>query len=538
MLGKGCKALQIARSGAGCTLSDGYSIDQAAYYSGGFLVGLSAFSTYQAIGDTSFLNIARCTAQRLDGLVPTSGVVPILTVKGVVDTTASVIPMTTQVNVLAMCSELALFDTSFVPLVRKLAHGVLGGLDEHTGLLCVELPLRSNVPRTAETSLGAVGAFGAQALARASFVTGDTLFRSTSEKILSEIWNRRNKKNDMIGETWDLVTDSAGKVAYPGRMFRFDDMGGAYLRALMTALDVHPSHELQEILVQYERGLIDAIWDTRIASDGGFRYLTDPKGEEQAAEVETMYGLFIATLLRTLPYIPDAELRRSVIDRCRIHANGVFLTEYGLKHFMIPHNLAEGGGYNNELNDSQLGYAVLQYPLGMCALAHVTDEPSYAKATKAVIDTLLVRHRLADAEGVPPGYASMIETQPPFGRETSYYSSNWCREFLFLPAYLLFASIEPSRSVQVDWGNGTIPNVYGLCNSPPFWDLHKVNYDRSAKRLTITTSTGSGLGLIRLDELGHESIARVIKDGADGRAYEGNTLACEAGAHRYEVFFK
>lgn len=524
-------------------LPDGFNLAQNTTFRPGFLTGLSCISTFEATGDSTFLFIAQHTAQELGHWLPPSGILPELTISnGRATSDSAVIFVGTQANVLSLVSMVSTHDRTYSPLVHRLAQGVLKHcIDSRTGVAFQNIESPDGSPhRSSETGmeaqLGSCSCFVAEALALASEATGDSTYLEAAVRILNSIWAKRNKETGLLSEVWDLEKDSAGTLLYPGSMFRFDDMGGAYLRALRCVYDIGADKGLLQIAREYTSALLVGTWDKNIAG-GAFRYLNHVDGSEADPQLETMYGLFIGTLLSNMGMIGDPDLRTRVLGRCKAHADHVLLSGFGLKHFMVPHNLSEGGAYTNEHNDSQLAYAALQFPYGLAQLSHASNDPVYWQLARQLYDTLLERHVIRDTLIAPPGYIDMVETTPPFSPEQDYYSPGWCREMLFAPAYMLYASIRPGPGVTIDWYCDGQPIVLGLVNGAMHWDLSKVSINKETRTLRFTTASYSAAGTVDLGELGLGEIATASMDNGTSVEHHGTIVQVLDGDHRYLVSF-
>ncbi|MBP8822071.1 MAG: hypothetical protein KBH07_00335 [Flavobacteriales bacterium] len=524
-------------------LPDGFDLARNTAFRPGFLTGLSCISTFEATGDSAFLFIAQRTAHELGHWLPPSGILPELTVSnGLVSSDSAVVFVGTQANVLSLVSMVSTHDSTCIPLVHRLAQGVLNHcLDARTGVAYQNIESPDGAPhRSSETGLeaqlGSSSCFVAEALALASEATGDPSYVEAAVRILKSIWAKRNKQTGLVSEVWDLEKDSVGTRLYPGSMFRFDDMGGAYLRALHCVYNISADKDLLQIAREYTSALLNGIWDENIAG-GAFRYLNHVDGSESDPQLETMYGLFIGTLLSNREMIGDPDLSERVLDLCKAHADHVLLSGYGLKHFMVPHNLSEGGEYSNEHNDSQLAYAALQFPYGLAQLSHAANDPVYGLLARQLYDTLLERHVIRDTLIAPPGYIDMVETTPPFSPEKDYYSFGWCREMLFAPAYMLYASIRPGPGVAIDWYHDGQPIVLGLVNGAMHWDPTKVSINKETRTLHFTTTSYSAAGTVDLGELGLGEIATVSIDNSTSAEHNGTTIRVLQGGHGYLVSY-
>ncbi|MGV9012720.1 MAG: glycoside hydrolase family 47 protein [Flavobacteriales bacterium] len=524
-------------------LPDGFDLARNKAFRPGFLTGLSCISTFEATGDSAFLFIAQRTAHELGHWLPPSGILPELTVTNeLVSSHSAVVFVGTQANVLSLVSMVSMHDSTCIQLVHRLAQGVLNHcLDARTGVAYQNIESPDGTPhRSSETGmeaqLGSSSCFVAEALALASEATGDPTYVEAAVRVLNSIWAKRNKQTGLVSEVWDLDKDSVGTHLYPGNMFRFDDMGGAYLRALRCVYDISADKDLLQIAREYTSALLDGVWDKNIAG-GAFRYLNHVDGSESDPQLETMYGLFIGTLLSNTEMIGDPDLGKRVLDRCKAHADHVLLSGYGLKHFMVPHNLSEGGQYTNAHNDSQLAYAALQFPYGLAQLSHAANDPVYWQLARQLYDTLLERHVIRDTLIAPPGYIDMVETTPPFLPEKDYYSFGWCREMLFAPAYMLYASIRPGPGVDIDWYHDGQPIVLGLDNGAMHWDPSKVSINKEAHTLHFTTATYSATGTVDLGELGLGEIATVSTDDGTSVEHKGMRIRVLQGNHGYQVSF-
>jgi hypothetical protein len=524
-------------------LHDGFNLEHGRKARPGFQAGLSQFSLFMATGDSSWLFHAIGAAKELEALLPPSGIIPVVADRSDTLMTASEpVFVGIQANILSMVAASSLVDPELRGLTVRLADGLLLCRDPTTGLFHETVLSPEGVPVSdpvtgMEAQLGSVSCFAIQALVMASMATMDTSYAAYAREALYAVWRRRSPATGMVSEAWDIRADRPGSRLYPEAKFRFDDMGGAFLRAAMMVQHYYQDEGTAAMMKRYAQDLIARTWDERIGG-GGFRYLSSVDGSRDEAQVETMYGLFIGTLIRVGWQLHDPALNALIKERSRAHVNNVMLSGYGLKHFMVPHNLSEGGAYTNTSNDSQLGYAALQFPYGLAQLSSVTHDRRYLMLSEQLYDTLLYRHRIREAPGVPPGYIDKVETQPPFGPEKDYYSYGWCKEFLFAPAYLLFASMEPSPGAHVDWYQGGPPIVLGLINGMPLWSMDRFRFSAAERTLRVNVNADSSTCTLGLNGLGFVGIREVHKDGGPYARFEGNTLRLDAGMHQYDLVFE
>lgn len=511
-----------------------------------FNIGLSCISMYYATGVEKFLDVAKKTADLLNRKLPQTGLIPEIEWKdsNIVLANDSVTFMSpTQATLLEFVCHLAKIDSSYDQLVVKLSDGIINyGLNSKSGQVYQAVNTYSGLaihfPEIGyESQLGSVSSNVAQALLTAYDVTKNVSYKQTALRILKSIWERRNINTNLIPETWDIVKDSVGLKMYPYGDFRFDDMGGAYLRALMPAYSLTGDKEILSIINLYTASLLKYVWDERIAG-GGFRYFTSTVSGKGSEQLETMYGLFIGTMLRCSKYLSDENLKQDILMKCQEHADHIFMTNYGVKNFMIPHSLSEDGKYSQKTNDSQLGYAVLQFPYGMQLLSTMTGDNNYRERCFQIVDTMIERYAIGDNIHSPKGYVNILETKPPFGFEIDYSSPKWCYMFEFLPSYLLYSSVQPSQGVQINWQDENEPNVYFLVEGMPYWDLNKVKFDFEQKTFFCEVNSKEENGYVKFDDLGFSGIKTVSCDDVFFNKFQGNKLEVRKGKHFYKIFFK
>ena len=508
-----------------------------------FDIGLAAVSVYYATGDSKYLKIAKETASLLDSLLPENGLIPQYSLDKQIIPNSTLYPGTWgQSNILCFVCALSAIDSSYKPLCKRLADGLLNFcINPANNLVYFQVCCSNGQPYDSketgyESQLGSSSCEVAQALLFAfKTLPGEKKYQYTSLRILRSIWELRNPKTDLVPECYNVYYSRKADRLYPSGQFRLDDMGGAYLRALTLAYQQTHDPEIRMILNRYVNALILYTWDTNIGCGGGFRYLTDLAGKGPP-EVETMYGLFIASLLEASQYV-DQETKKQIVSKCREHADHVFLTGYGVKNFMIPHIVSRGGEYTSKQNDSQLAYAVVQFPLGMSLLTQVTNDYNYVFRTNQTINTLLNRHKKGDNITSPLGFVNILETQPPFNFEKDYSSPSWCYQVMYLSSYMLFASIIPNNQVKINWLYDNSPCVFGLVAGMPFWDIRKVNFEMNERNLNLNDVIADDRGEINFDLLGYSGIDKVFCDGKRYFSFDGNKLITRKGHHSYKVYF-
>ena len=198
---------------------------------------------------------------------------------------------------------------------------------------------------------------------------------------------------------------------------------------------------------------------------------------------------------------------------------------------MVPHALDNAGNYLNVNSDSQLGYAVIQFPLGYNMLSNVTGNDEYRNISDELIETFLERHK-SNGEEIPIGYIDKIETIEPYGLEENYSKSHWMSQITYLPSYLLYNSIQIEGDVKINWEFNQEPNVLGLVDDIPIWDTDLVSMDLKNKTLKLKEVTGEGI--INLDSIGFGKISKVFIDGKKYRKFADNEIEIQEGTHSYE----
>ena len=440
-----------------------------------------------------------------------------------------------QASVLYMISYIAMVDDEYIDLMERLADGIINNfINEDNNLVWAKVNSITGEPIN-DKDYGYESQFSnytlksAQALLIAyKFLPEKIQYKEKALDILNSIWERRDSETNLIPESWDVLYDQAGSRLYPYNDFRYDDMGGVYIRTLMLAYNLTEDDKIMDILKVYTPALVDGIWDESI-NGGAFRYLNTTKGETSSTPmIETMHGLFTATLIEASKLIDNKE----ILDKCIENADNILINRFGIKNSMVPHALDNAGNYLNVNSDSQLGYAVIQFPLGYNMLSNVTGNDEYRNISDELIETFLERHK-SNGEEIPIGYIDKIETIEPYGLEENYSKSHWMSQITYLPSYLLYNSIQIEGDVKINWEFNQEPNVLGLVDDIPIWDTDLVSMDLKNKTLKLKEVTGEGI--INLDSIGFGKISKVFIDGKKYRKFADNEIEIKEGTHSYEV---
>lgn len=501
--------------------------------------GFSLMSTFLATGDPKYLDAVKKTADYLNTILPVTGLVPAIPTRNALPSDSNTyLGGEGQLQAVQAVAFLAREDKTYLPLMHKLTDALIHyGINPENNLTWYQVNTltgkKSLTNGTSyETQLGQNCANFAQSLLIAYETDPTKLqYREKALAIIKAIWACRDKSNHLIPEVWDVKLNKAGKNLYPYSDFRYDDMGGAYIRALTLAYQVTKDKDIFGILKSYSSSLVNAIWEKRF-NGGGFRYLTHLDGTPSAQTVETMYGLFIGTLLEADQVL--GEPKGILYQRCIEQAKDIFVSGFGLKNNMVPHQLnGQTGGYWGNNSDSQLNYAVLQFPFGMELLSQESGDSTYRLISNRLIHTMIDRSKVGDNRTEPEGYVDIIETQPPFGFELDYGTSKYMSQIFYLPTYILFNSIHPSAGVSIDWQNGLPIGVFGLASNMPFFFRNLVNVNVNDKTLRLSKVTGAGT--IDLGDLGFGLIKKVTVDNHDYASFTGTSIKTLSGTHSYQV---
>jgi hypothetical protein len=506
----------------------------------GFSVGLNSITMYMATGDLRYLQKARDTADFLSTILPSTGLVPVYNLANQAIDSRNLtffVGDSSHSTVAQLVALLAKADGSYLPLMHKLADAIINfGINPTNNLVWwnVDCHTGQKLYSTAtcyENQLGSSVTSAAEALLVAYWVDGrKTEYKTKALEILKGIWACRNKVSNLIPEVWDIDQNIVGSNIYPEGQFRYDDMGGAYVRGLLMAYTITGDAGIYNILDTYVPALLAGIWDPSINSDrGGFRYLNNCIGSSSSNTVEIMYGLFIATMLTAEKVLGLGKY--SIYDKCKQHADHVFKPSFGIKNYMVPHQLTPQGGYVGANSDSQLGYATLQYPLGFEMLSQRSGDPSYRLLCNQVINMLLERHKRGNNTTSPQGYVGIVETQPPYGYEFDYGDASSMAASAYIPAYLLYNSLHPSSGVSINWFNNLPPLVFSLVDAP-LWDTQKVKFEGNMLTVSI-----SGAGTLDVADMGLGEIVSAQMDGASYSQFRAAVLTTQAGTHSYALSF-
>ncbi|MBS5937894.1 hypothetical protein [Clostridium sp.] len=493
-----------------------------------YLSSLKFISTYMATQDETYLKYAKEGAEYIWENTSEIGLVDFYKS----DNICSAVDQATMVN---MISYIASVDDSYKDLMIELSDGIVNNfINEDNSLVWSKVNSITGEP-IKDDEYGYESQFSnsvlksAQALLIAyKFSPENTKYKEKALDILNSIWERRDSETNLISESWDVRYDTSGSRLYPYSDFRYDDMGGVYIRTLMLAYNLTYDDNIMDILKVYTPALVNGIWDESI-NGGGFRYLNTTKGETSSVPMlETMHGLFTATLIEASKVIDNKE----ILNKCIENADNILISGFGVKNNMIPHALDNSGNYLNIRSDSQLGYAIIQFPLGYNMLSNVTGNEEYRNISDEIIETFLERHK-SDREGIPVGYMDKIETIEPYGLEENYSKSHWMSQITYLPSYLLYNSIQIEGDVKINWEFNQEPKVLGLVDDIPIWDTNLVSMDLKNKTLKLEEVTGQGV--INLDSIGLGEISKVYIDGKRYRKFDNAEIKIKKGTHSYEI---
>lgn len=505
-----------------------------------FNLGLSTISAYMSTGNEKFLRVAENTADLLNSVLPKNGIVPCykFSVNKNTDNNIIAAGASGQATILEYVSFLAKIDSKYIPLMNKLANGLMKyGINKRNNLAWLKINSDSGTPVKSksygyESQLGSQSVTCAEALLSAYETSpSNEEYKQKALDILEAIWKCRNKKTNLISEVYDIKNNRVGSKLYPYKDFRYDDMGGAYIRGLSMAYSITKDSNIKNIALKYIPALIEGTWDTTI-NGGAFRYLSSVYGESKSSSIEIMHGLFISTLLNANEIFYNGE-NSNIIEKCSLNAEHTIVDGFAVKNGMAPHLINKYGDYQNKSNDSQLGYAVLQYPYGYEKLSQVTGDDKYRQADNGIVKTLLERHKKGNNKTSPKGFINIVETTPPYGFEENYSTPSLMLEEMYISSYLLYNSIHPSKNVKIDWYDGYDPNVFSLVSDMPFWDINNVSF----KNDELVLSKVTGKGSLDLSDMGF-SIKYVKKDDVKYRNYKGSKIYTESGTHKYVIGFK
>lgn len=493
-----------------------------------YINSLKFISSYMSTKDKKYLEYAKNGAEYVRENINDIGIVDVYE-------EGNIAKAVDQATMSYMISYLAMVDDSYKDLMIKLADGIANNfINKENNLVWSKVDAKTGKPIN-DSNYGYESQFGnstlkcAQALLVAyKFQPEKKEYKDIALDIINSIWERRDRETNLISESWDVLEDKPGTKMYPYTNFRYDDMGGVYIRTLILAYNLTYDDEIMDILKIYTPALVNGVWDESI-NGGAFRYLNSIKGQTSSVPmIETMYGLFTATLIEASILIDNKE----VLNKCIENAENILVDGFGLKNNMVPHALDNDGNYLNVNSDSQLGYAVIQFPLGYNMLSNVTGNKKYRDISNEIIKTFLERHKVHNGD-IPTGYADKLETQEPFGLEEDYTKSGWMSQIAYLPFYLLYNSIQLEGDTKINWEFSTEPNVLGLANDIPIWDTDLVSMDLENKTLKIKEV--SGKGKINLEDIGLGKISKIFVDGEEYSDFKGNEINIKDGTHSYEI---
>lgn len=469
-----------------------------------------ALAMYLMTGNTTYLSYARSVADDIQTYMFNSSTHMLCKyINGTGRDNSSANAM--NISQLKNIAHLASLDSSYVPFMESVIHGILQHFLSAHNLVYTSVKQNGTVgnndqhfPRRVDWLL--------DGLMSAYQVNGNTTYLETVGKIIDATWALRNVDTNLFPDKVDA--DSKAVV----EDFQREYSVASFIRCLLFYYYLTGNETIKTRAIDYADGVYEYVWD---GNDWDYRTRTD--GSTVHSVVETMSpSLDWSMILMT-----DLTGNTSYRDRGFSDLDRIFFVKGLSTHdaSMRVYHAVTDAGTPSSLESLSTGYFDVSSGSTMRYHRYADNDTFLDMYWEHYEGTTDGHHRATY------GYQSAIvcengsDTSYSYKRSTSFASiiSNWAQ-------YL----IRPSSSVNITWYEINNENMYEPWSSIAY-DYHgwydKVHFNHELRRITLDEVSGDGT--INFTE----PIILVYMDGSNYTDFSGSAMNTTSGTHSYIIYF-
>lgn len=476
----------------------------------------ASVAMYQITGDPTYLDFGRRAALSMESLM--------LNEKGIARyyyrTSGADDRSSTGIgpNYLCHIAELAVYDKSVIPLLRKVANATIEYYVGPRDLLYWEV-YPDGRPSDTRMDLPWHGTQRINGLLRTYQVTGDARYLAAGKRILNSLWNC--SRYDLVPTRMDART--ADIIDWNTQLYAT----GLLLQCYEYYYLITGDPGFKDMVHRYSKSAFERYW----TSAGGLHYWAY-EVDVNTGKIHDDHIEYNNNRLNLALLIAQDITGNRYEDRVWEDMNTTYLdTAYAVVDGLVRHSTGSCGGDGPSGNDNSHLDATFQaraWCVERMRSPGVLGPETWNDAFMKIVNTTLTYHRM---DGDFGGYWNMLDTdtKDPW----SYAGNLICCHGTGEIGSLITLMLTPSENVRINWerfDNGFLREPFMTCYGADEIGMMKdVSLDHANRTVILRQVTSVGPGKIFMTE----GIAAVLEDGIPYDDWWGNTLTTSSGTHEY-----
>ncbi len=470
----------------------------------------SSISMYQITGEDMYLEQARKTADFIEGNS--------LTDKSLLiywnPHTGTILEKccTTNQEILSDVSKLAMLDSRYDELVKKLADEIIEyEINPQTQLFYSGLE-QNGIPGISSMYLSYGGSDGLESLLLAYEVTSDEKYLNQVKKTILAYWDLRNKDTNLIPSMINAETNEIEQN------FMQQYGAGIFLKILLHYYYLTDDPEILSIMKIYSDSVIEYFWDGKT-----WEYRVNFDGTVMSPSIEANFGKLDDALF--LLYELDPTMFKDTYNFAKSDYSNSLQDDLIVSDNLVIHSVKDDGSRDSP--HSMMNYAFLINQNIGTRLYQDTSDIEYLSNLHQLYDAIITNHKREF------GYVHGIDAYSK--EEVDYYNSLQLNQRS--PANIankINLTFIPSADVSIIWtkiGNYELSEPF-ITTFTDHGRFNNIEFDYKHRSIDLKTVYGEGTITFA------NKIDSVIIDGKEYDNFNDYTLNTLDGKHQYQVFLQ
>jgi len=415
---------------------------------------------------------------------------------------------TTNQQILLDVSRLALLDSNYRELVKKLANEIIEyEINPQTQLFYTGLE-QNGTPGNVSMYLSYGGSDGLESLLLAYEVTSDEKYLKQVKETILAYWDLRNKETNLIPSMINAETNEVEQN------FMQQYGAGIFLKILLHYYYLTDDPEILSIAKSYSSATMDYFWDGTT-----WEYRVNYDGTVMSPSIEANFGKLDNALF--LLYDLDPIMFKESYNFAKSDYSNSLQNDLIISNNLVIHSVKDDGSRDSP--QSMMNYAFLINQNIASRLYQDTSEVQYLSTMHEFYDSVITNHKREF--GYIHGIDAYSNEDADLGKMLNQRS----------PANIankINLTFIPSSGVTIVWtiiGNHELSEPF-ITTFTDTGRFNNIEFDYINRSIDLKTVYGEGI-ITFADE-----IESVLVDGVMYGDFNDYTLNTLDGKHRYQVF--
>ena len=418
---------------------------------------------------------------------------------------------TTNQEILSDVSNLALLDSSYKELVKKLANEIIEyEINSQTQLFYSGIDNDGNLGPDVNMNLSYRGSSGLESLLLAYEVTSDVTYLEQVKETILAYWDLRNKETNLIPS---MINSDTNEIE---QHFMQQYGAGIFLKILLHHYYLTDDPEILSIMKTYSDSVIEYFWDGKT-----WEYRVNDDGTVMSPSIDANFGKLDDALF--LLYDLDPIMFKESYHFAKSNYSNSLQNDLIISNNLVIHSVKDDG--SRDRPQSMMNYAFLINQNIASRLYQDTSEVEYLSDMHKFYDGVITNHKREF------GYIHGIDA---YSNEDANLGLQLNQRSPANIANKINLTFIPSSDVTIIWtviGNHELSQPF-ITTFHDTGRFNNVEFDYKTRSIDLKTVYGNGT-ITFADE-----IESVMVDGVLYDDFTDYTLNTVDGKHRYQIFLQ